>query len=471
MRRFVRHRTVPQLVLDLISLQAAFYSVVWLRFQSGLFENPLVPGGTELFIVGLVLTLFWLAVYALRGLYNPRELSASRFEAVAHTFRATVIGMLILFVITFDPTEKITLSRTVLFTYGGLVFLFVSAGRVAFRSLIIAGFQRGKWMYQCVQVGFDETGRSLFRQLKNNPRLGFDVQAIFTENFTPDEDGPTNRAMFKLDHLERYLDEQNNHPPVELVLLALDSMDHDLTMELLDKLQCRPVRILTVPDFYQSFVGLARGKLIQGTPLMEVYPKLLTPTYAFIKRTIDILTTSLILLVSSPVLLFAMLLIKLDSRGPVIYRQERVGRHGRIFTLFKLRTMVSDAEKGTGPVWARLGDKRVTRVGIMLRRMRIDELPQLFNVLKGDMSLVGPRPERPVFVEKFIDTIPFYGRRLQVRPGVTGWAQTRHGYDESEEDVKVKLRYDLYYLENMSVGLDIKILVGTVVEVLQFRGR
>jgi len=160
------------------------------------------------------------------------------------------------------------------------------------------------------------------------------------------------------------------------------------------------------------------------------------------------------------------LLIKLDSRGPIFFRQERLGEHGKGFTLYKFRTMITDAEKDTGPVWAQQTDPRVTRLGSILRRTGMDEIPQLFNVLKGDMSLVGPRPERPHFVAELQEKLPYYSQRLTVKPGVTGWAQVRYGYGATVEDALEKLQYDLYYIKNMSFFLDFLIVLSTLHKVL-----
>jgi len=169
---------------------------------------------------------------------------------------------------------------------------------------------------------------------------------------------------------------------------------------------------------------------------------------------------------SLPLMALIGLLTKLDSAGPVFFRQERVGENGRIFTLFKFRTMVADAEKDTGPVWAQNADPRVTRLGRVLRRTGMDEIPQLFNVLQGDMSFVGPRPERPHFVAELQEKIPYYSQRLAVKPGITGWAQVRYGYGATIEDAVEKLQYDLYYIKNMSIFLDLLIVLSTIHKVL-----
>ncbi|HEY5614964.1 MAG TPA: sugar transferase, partial [Bacteroidota bacterium] len=171
-----------------------------------------------------------------------------------------------------------------------------------------------------------------------------------------------------------------------------------------------------------------------------------------------------------PLWLLVALLIKLDSRGPILYRQERVGRNGKLFNIYKYRSMSSDAETTSGPVWAEKNDPRVTRIGKILRRTHIDEIPQFINVLSGEMSVVGPRPERSYFVEKLSKELPLYKRRLKVRPGITGWAQIKYKYDQSIEDVRAKVKYDLFYIENISWRLDLKILFNTAYVMLRGKG-
>jgi exopolysaccharide biosynthesis polyprenyl glycosylphosphotransferase len=203
--------------------------------------------------------------------------------------------------------------------------------------------------------------------------------------------------------------------------------------------------------------------------LQELFVLNMLPWQATVKRIMDIAISIFMLLATSPLLLITAIAIKLDSRGPVFYKQQRVGLYSRSFTIYKLRSMHSDAEKN-GPQWAKKNDSRVTRVGKIIRKFRIDEIPQLLCVLKGDMSLVGPRPERAVFIDELRKTIPFYASRLKMKPGLTGWAQVRHHYDNDIEDVKIKLGYDIYYLSNASILLDIQILVRTIYVVLTAKG-
>lgn len=188
------------------------------------------------------------------------------------------------------------------------------------------------------------------------------------------------------------------------------------------------------------------------------------------KRLVDLLSATLGLLIASPLMGAVAAAVRLTSAGPIVYRQQRVGQHGRVFTVYKFRSMRSDAEVVTGAVWARKNDDRVTPIGRFLRRTRLDELPQLWNVLIGDMSLVGPRPERPEFVKQLTQQIPFYGQRHVIRPGLTGWAQVRYTYGSSVEDALEKLQYDLFYIKNLTISLDLFIIVSTLKTVLLRRG-
>jgi len=257
---------------------------------------------------------------------------------------------------------------------------------------------------------------------------------------------------------------------VSFVLVAPERQAYDALIEVFGCCRSPRVRFMIVANFYQMVVGLVRTVEIHGLPLVEVMPQLVPFLIRFVKRIVDLsvgLIVSVFLILIYP---FMALLIRLDSPGPVFYIQKRIGRWGKEFKVIKFRTMFIDAEKHSGAVWALKNDPRVTRIGRFLRNSHMDELPQFFNVLIGQMSMVGPRPERLEFVEEFKKKVPLYERRLRIRPGITGWAQVRHKYDESLDDVLDKTRYDLFYIDHVSLTLDLKIVLATVIRILQGSG-
>ena len=245
-------------------------------------------------------------------------------------------------------------------------------------------------------------------------------------------------------------------------MISLGSNDQKELAEVLRLCDGKAVSLKLVPDFYSIIGGMARTEHVYGLPLIEVLPVPMPAWEQSTKRLIDFAVVFVLLVLGLPLWLAIGVLVRLTSPGPAIYRQQRVGQKARVFTMYKFRTMRQNAEAHTGPVWATEDDPRYTRLGRWLRKTRLDEIPQLWNVLKGDMSLVGPRPERPFFVEKLTEEIPLYTRRHRVKPGITGWAQVMWRYDTSLDDVKQKVKFDLFYIENMSLRMDFKILFRTI---------
>jgi exopolysaccharide biosynthesis polyprenyl glycosylphosphotransferase len=257
---------------------------------------------------------------------------------------------------------------------------------------------------------------------------------------------------------------------IEEVILCIKTT-HKRVLNVIAQCEDLPVNIKIEPDLYSIVIGHARTHQIYGFPLIDIQPKLMSTWEMSVKRFIDILFSLIFLVLFLPIFLLVAIGIKIDSPGPIFFKQKRVGKNGRIFTIYKFRTMIKDAERVTGPVWAGKKDPRITRLGGLLRKLRIDEFPQLINVLNGDMTLVGPRPERPYFVDRLKREYPLYTRRLKVKPGVTGWAQVKGKYDTTIAEVKEKLDYDLYYIENMSLRLDFRILFFTIYTMLRFKGQ
>jgi lipopolysaccharide/colanic/teichoic acid biosynthesis glycosyltransferase len=256
---------------------------------------------------------------------------------------------------------------------------------------------------------------------------------------------------------------------VDTVVIATEDSSERLPVDELIRLRLEGVTVLPAQRFAERVLRRAPLSLLRATDL-AIGDGLTSPMRAAVKRLFDLVMSSILLVFAAPVLAVLAVVIKLDSEGPVFYSQERTGRGGRIYKIHKLRTMRKDAEKLSGPVWASQKDPRVTRIGALLRKTRLDEIPQVFAVFRGDMSFVGPRPERPFFVNQLKTQIPFFGLREAVKPGITGWAQIRYPYGSSVDDAKNKLEYDLYYALHQSLFLDLAICFHTAKTVLFGRG-
>ncbi len=257
---------------------------------------------------------------------------------------------------------------------------------------------------------------------------------------------------------------------IDGILIDSNGIHKDEVLRVISTFAETKYEIYISPKLYPIIYHYSLVEKMDNSPFLKVIFHPLSRWDRLLKRMIDITISVVALSVLFPILTLISVLIKIDTPGPVLHRQKRVGLRGRQFTLVKFRSMVSDAEKHTGPIWAEKNDKRITRIGKIIRPFRLDELPQIINVLRGEMSFVGPRPERPAFVERFRRNIPFYGLRLTVHPGITGWAQVKQAYDQSFDDVRKKLEFDLEYINNISIQLDMKIFLKTVLTVLKKEG-
>jgi len=454
------------LVTDFIFINLAWIFFFHFRVSAGIFDLLVMP---EFLFPMLVVYAYWLLIFSFVGMYRT-WFALSRFDEISTLFKATFVGVFLLFFFIFldDYSHGVSSeSRFLIFIYWGFFLLWVSFGRLAVR-----GFQRrllinGVGRRNALIVGFNKNANDIHNEVIKHPGLGIDVVGYITlssESLGKDFNGIKVAGM--IEDIPRKIDELN----IKEVIIVLMKFSEDVLIEIIGKCENKNVGLKIAPDLYNILSGQARTSQLYGFPLIDINPQLMPIWEAKIKRFLDIFFSLLILVLSSPVMLLTSIAIKLDSKGPVLFKQKRCGLNGKIFSIYKFRSMKQDAEKLTGPVWSTKDDPRITRVGKFVRKVRIDELPQIINILKGEMSLVGPRPERPFFVEKLSLEIPYYKRRLKVRPGITGWAQVKHKYDETVEDVKEKLKYDLFYIENMSLRMDFKIMFRTIFVMLFGKG-
>jgi len=436
------------------------------RFEWGWLPEPVLipdPAVTNLMIV--LLTTFWLVVFTFFGLYRERYAS-SRFDELVTVVKVVTVGILVLFLVLFVETLDPHSARSLILVYWGAIIVFVALGRIVVRSIQKLLILRGKGLHRALIVGWSDVLDSLYDEVARYPEAGLSI--VGAVRLKRDEQGTLTSANdHRVEDLPRLIDELD----VQDVLIALGPNDGDQLMEVLRLTDGKPVTLKLVPDFYSIIGGMARTEHMYGLPLIEVLPEPMQAWEQSLKRLMDFVVSLVVLVVGLPLWLLLGLIIRLTSHGPAIYRQRRIGQKGKEFTMYKFRTMRKDAEADTGPVWATEDDPRYTAVGRWLRKTRLDEVPQFFNVLVGNMSLVGPRPERPFFVDKLAKEIPLYSRRHRVKPGITGWAQVKWKYDSSLEDVQQKVKYDLFYIENMSLRRDLQILFRTVYTALRGSGR
>ncbi|MEO8168763.1 MAG: sugar transferase [bacterium] len=459
-----KRNEIPALVVtDFVTICTSWVSFYFIRVRSGLLDLSIEP---ELLIPMFIICAFWLLLFWALGLYRSWY-AASRVDEITRLFKASIFGCLFLFFAIFvdDQGKNVAVSsRLLIAIYWGILFSFVTFGRLSVRSIQRGMLIRGIGVHKTLIVGSPVKATELYHEVKKYPALGYGVIGFATVDTNAQAVNGL-PLLGNTNELQSIIPEYN----VQDVLIALDSSDHSHLLKIISNCSAHNVGLKIIPDLYDIISGQARTNQIYGFPLIEISPQIISPWEEFLKRTFDIGFSATVIVLGLPIWLVVTLIIRLESQGAALYKQERVGKDGKVFNIFKFRSMREDAEIA-GPQWANKRDVRVTRVGKWLRKLHIDEIPQMWNILKGEMSLVGPRPERPIFVEQLSKEIPLYPRRLKVRPGLTGWAQVKHKYDESVDDVRKKVQYDLFYIENMSLRMDIKIILSTISHTLLGRG-
>jgi exopolysaccharide biosynthesis polyprenyl glycosylphosphotransferase len=454
------------LTVDFIFINLATILFFYFRVETGLFSLFVEPA---FFLVTIAIYVYWIFIFIFVGMYRT-WFAASRFDELSTLFKASFFGIFFLFfIILYDDSVHNVSSqnRYLILIYWGFFLASVGFGRVFVRSLQRRMLINGIGRRNALIVGFNSKATNMHSNILEHRGLGLDVVAYLAvkeENVGKEHEGV--KVVNTYEAIKEIVKEYNAHE----VILALEKYENDVLINVVSNVETENISLKIIPDLYEIISGQARTSQLYGFPLIDIMPQLMPEWEKKIKRVMDFVFSIILIILSAPITIITSIAIKLESKGPVLYKQERSGLNGKVFNVLKFRSMVQDAEKKSGPVWSQKDDPRITKVGRFIRKVRIDELPQMLNVLKGDMSLVGPRPERPFFVEQLSKEIPLYKRRLRVRPGVTGWAQVKHKYDETIEDVKTKLRYDLFYIENMSLRNDLKILFRTIFVVLFGKG-
>ncbi len=447
-------------VFDFLAIEFAFLFSYWLRFQSTLVDYLGVQevGGPpfEGYLYGsLFVALVWLLLFQARKAYGARR-NISLSDELINVVKVVSLGMLIVMSAAFFYRD-FSYSRIVFGLLWGTSIASIMAGRVVVQWFERRLYRKGRHLQQCIIIGGDSLANQVYAELHRHPSFGFNILGYLADSKAQEETALARAAYLGPVSQAAGFIQQNN---VELVFIALRSKDQHLLFDLIGECEGINVEFMMVPDVLDILTSDVSVKELQGIPFLRIKGIPLTSWGRITKRSFDLVVSASLLVLLSPLWLLIMLLVKLSSPGPVLFKQERVGVDGKGFQMYKFRSMRVDAEETTGPVWAAKNDSRRTPIGVILRKTSMDELPQLFNVLKGEMSLVGPRPERPYFVEQFKHLVPKYLDRHRVKTGVTGWAQV-NGL-RGDTSIEERIKYDLYYIENWSLAFDIKILLRTL---------
>ena len=462
-----RHRTTAGLYLagDLVATLTAFFAAWLLRFE--LEVIPVTKNVPEfapyLRLVPIVLIL-WPIVFYFHGLYQSRR-GRSRVDEVLTIAMAVLAATVLLSVVlawyrppAFPGSDQVfTYSRAFVGLFALADLLLVVAGRMTIRLGLRKIRLSGLNLQRILMIGAGALGREITTKILAHREMGFEVVGFLDDD--PRKVGSTVCGLPVLGTL-RQADEIVNDHDIDQVFVALPLEAHKKMLQVIDVMAQECVEIKLVPDILQYAALRAGLEDLDGTPVINLSQVPLQGWNSMVKRTIDVGMAIAVMIALIPIVPLIALLIWLEDRGPIFYRQERMGLDGKPFMIVKFRSMRVNAEATSGPVWAVRDDPRRTRVGSFLRRTSLDELPQIWNVLTGDMSIVGPRPERPTFVREFKHKIPRYMLRHRVKAGITGWAQV-HGW-RGNTSIKKRIQYDLYYIQHWSLTLDFKILWMTI---------
>lgn len=444
---------------DLLVVSVAWIAAYWLRFEFELLPaDKGVPLFKNYYSMLFVIWLIWAFIFKRFGLYRPMRGAKPRKE-IWLLLNANALALVVFIALTFLIREKsVPFSRLVFILFGVLVTLGTILQRSFLRYMLREVRRRGYNLRYLLIVGASQLAGDIASRIRKRRELGIEVVGCLSKDGS-EVRGPRGIPVVgKYDDLEKCLKKME----VDQLVVALPIEDSHCLPQVLSSIGDSLVDVRVIPDL-QGFSTLGNSiEDFEGLPVISLRTSPLEGVNRISKRALDIVVATLALMVLAPLMIVISIIIKLSSRGPLLYSQERVSLDGSPFKIYKFRTMTADAES-SGPGWTTPKDSRVTGIGKILRALSLDELPQLFNVLKGDMSIVGPRPERPVFIEEFRKRIPHYMLRHKVPAGMTGWAQV-HGW-RGDTSIERRIEHDLYYIENWSLVLDIKILIMTV-----FRG-
>ena len=456
-----QHFNRLQVVMDAVVVIVSYAFAWWLKFSSGFVDKEIGVLSFEFYMRALILIVpLYILLYYAFNLYTPKRVQGRRLE-FSNIVLANTVGLLILmagFFLALSYSEQLkNFSRSMFIYFFMINIILEEIERLMIRAFLRSIRKNGYNQKHILLVGYSKAAEQYIDRIKQNPQWGYNIRGILDDNSARGTMYKGVKVIGSVGNLSYILPENK----LDEIAITLGLEEYYKLEKIVAECEKSGVHTKFIPDYGNIIPTRPYTEELLGRPVINIRYVPLSNTFkALIKRLTDIIGSIICIIIFSPIMLTSAVLVKMTSKGPLIFKQERVGLHNKPFQMYKFRTMYVQTEEEERKGWTQKNDPRVTSVGRFLRKTSLDEFPQLFNVLKGDMSLVGPRPERPQYVEKFREEIPRYMIKHQVRPGMTGWAQV-NGY-RGDTSIRKRIEHDLYYIENWTLGLDIKILFLTV---------